>query len=269
MEEAIYQTIELFLSGGMSKEEALQFEKKINEDKELQSEVALYKAINFHLLDEEHSSASNSSYKDTLDTLIESKEGKAAKSKLLQIGDTYHNENQKKKAGKPKNRVIYFLIATAAVIAFIFGIFVVQGNESNTELYAEYYDSKELPSFIGRSDEESPFLSAAIEKFNGADYKASLMNFKTYVSETKEINPLLHIYTGIIQSELGNLEEAIKELEMLENAKIEDSSRALWYKALIYLKFDQGGKAKEVLSIITQNNSNYKYKEAKELLEKL
>ena len=48
MEEAIYQKIELFLNGKMSKEETFLFEEEINKNKELQSEVALYKYINAH-----------------------------------------------------------------------------------------------------------------------------------------------------------------------------------------------------------------------------
>lgn len=43
----------------------------------------------------------------------------------------------------------------------------------------------------------------------------------------------------------------------------------LWYKALLYLKAGETENAKIVLLQIQESSSNYKYKEAKELLEKL
>ena len=73
----------------------------------------------------------------------------------------------------------------------------------------------------------------------------------------------------MIQAEQGNLNTAIKQFEILENLGIEDSSRALWYKALIYLKFNKKAEAEELLNTIVLKASNYKYKKAKELLDEL
>ena len=80
---------------------------------------------------------------------------------------------------------------------------------------------------------------------------------------------MVYVYTGLIYSEKENLEKAIEQFDLLENAQSLDRSRAVWYKALTYLKFDKVAKAKEMLTRILEDPSNYNYKEAKELLEKL
>ena len=269
MEEAIYQKIELFLNGEMTKEEALQFEKEILNDEKLQSEVALYKAVNLHFRDEENSTKTTSPYKEKIDAFIASEEGRSAEEKLLEARKKYHSDVEEATPSKPKSKVIYFMTSAAAIIAFIIGVFIFQNDASNDELYAKYYAAKELPSFTGRSSDESSVLTSATESFNETDYTSSLSSFNKYLTETEKRNPLVYIYTGLIQSELGNLNEAISELEKLENAKIEDSSRALWYKALIYLKFEKESEAKKVLEIIIKNDSYYKNKEAKELYKEL
>ncbi len=97
-----------------------------------------------------------------------------------------------------------------------------------------------------------------------------MSNFQEYINtHTEEINPLVYIYTELIYSEKNELDKAVREFQILENSNSIDSSRALWYKALTYLKFDKTTKGKEILLRILKDSTNYKYKEAKELLGKL
>jgi hypothetical protein len=79
----------------------------------------------------------------------------------------------------------------------------------------------------------------------------------------------VYVYTGLIYSEKENLQESIAQFDLLEKSQSLDRSRALWYKALTYLKFDKVAEAKAMLTSILEDPSNYNYKEAKELLEKL
>ena len=269
MEEIVYKQIELFLSGQMSQEAAIQFEKLIEENDALKSEVALYKAINLHFGEQELNEVSSTSYKEKLRMYRMSAEGKADEERLLKIRTSYHNKSTEETTQTSKNKVIYFIVSAAAIVVFALGIFMFQGEMSNQDLYASYYSSKELPSFTDRSSAESSTLQLAIANFNDAKYAASLEYFNQYIKAQENVNPLVYIYTGLIASENENLEEAINQFEMLENLPIEDSSRALWYKALIYLKFEKASKAREILTKIVADSSNYKYKEAKELLTKL
>lgn len=95
------------------------------------------------------------------------------------------------------------------------------------------------------------------------------MELVNKVNLEENSNPLLFIYSGMAQAELGKLDEAIDQFDLLENSNSLDASRAYWYKALVYLDNDAVQKAKEQLKKLLDTPGNYKFEEAKELLEKL
>lgn len=266
MEEDIHKKIEAYLSNTMTEDEITQFEKDIAASTELKEEVILYKSLNHHLTDTayEDDSFLDSTYKKEIETYIQSKEGETIKKNLLKAREEYlaTSENE-----KPKTRSLYYILSAAAVIVVLFGILFTRN--SSTSLYNDYYQITELPSFISRSDETS-LTSKATTYFKKGDLDNSLSSFKEYIeSAGKDVDPRAYIYTGIIYSEKENLKEAIAQFELLEKSESLDRSRALWYKALTYLKFDKTSEVKETLSLILKDSSNYKFTEAKELLGKL
>ncbi len=266
MEEHVYKRIEAYISGNMSAEDAQQFESEMATQPDLKEEVALYTSINHHLTETEFEDTNyNTTYKKEIDTYIESEEGKALKKKLLKVKEAYKATSQEE-APTSKTRPLYYILSIAAVVILVFGL-LFTGN-SNTDLYTDYYQSSELPSFTSRSDETS-LLSKASLAFKNNDLDTSLSDFKEYLSVSKEIDPLVYVYTGLIHAEKGNLEKAIAQFDLLETSQSLDNSRALWYKALTYIKFDESTRAKEILTTLLENPSNYKYTEAKELLDKL
>jgi hypothetical protein len=265
MEEIVYKKIEAYLSGNMSAEEAKQFELEIASQPELKEEVALYKSINHHLTETSYDddSLSNTAYKKEIESYIQSDEGEAIKKKLLKVKEDYKATSEK---GKPKIRSLYYILSAAAAVILLFGLFFT-GN-SNESLYSDYYKVSDLPSFTNRSDQAS-LLSKASTAFKEGDLDTSLNTFQEYIATGKEVDPLVYVYTGLIYSEKENLEKAVEQFDFLENAQGLDRSRALWYKALAYLKFDKVAEAKIMLTSILEDPFNYNYKEAKELLEKL
>ncbi|WP_299678428.1 hypothetical protein [uncultured Dokdonia sp.] len=265
MEEHVYKKIEAYISGTMSAEDAQQFELAMTTQPELKEEVALYRSINHHLTETEYEDGvSDSNYKKELDTYLKGEEAAAIKEKLVRIKEDYKTVPQNE---KPKTRSLYYIISAAAAVILLFGL-LFTGN-SNASLYTTYYQSSDLPSFTSRADNES-LLSKASTSFKSGDLDTSLASFQEYIQGAKnEIDPLIYVYTGLIYSEKENLEEAITQFDLLEKSKSLDSSRALWYKALTYVKFDKPAEAKEILTMLLKNPSNYKYTEAKELLEKL
>ncbi|MBQ0740130.1 hypothetical protein J9332_38200, partial [Aquimarina celericrescens] len=62
---------------------------------------------------------------------------------------------------------------------------------------------------------------------------------------------------------------AIKSFEKLLGSDTLDASKAYWYLSLTYLKINKVEEAKTQLQILSKNPQNYKYKEAKELLNRL
>lgn len=264
MEENIYIKIEAYLGGSMSAEDAKQFELEIASQPDLKEEVTLYKSINHHLTETyEDDSPSDTAYKKEIDTYIQSQEGEAIKKKLLKVKEDYKTTSEKE---KPKTRSLYYILSAAAAVILLFGLFFT-GN-LNESLYTDYYQSSDLPSFTSRSDQAS-LLSSASTAFKEGNLDTSLTNFQEYITTEKEVDPLVYVYTGLIYSEKDNLEKAIVQFDFLEKSQSLDRSRALWYKALTYLKFDKLTDAKVMLTSILEDPSNYNYKEAKELLEKL
>lgn len=266
MEEHIYKKIEAYISGRMSEEETKQFELEMASRPELKEEVTLYTSINHHLTDTtfEDESFSDSAHKKEIETYLKSQEATDIKKKLSRVQEDYMATSSKK---KPKIRPLYYIVSAAAVLLLLFGLlFPLQ---SNTNIYKDYYQTSELPSFTSRSDQKS-LLSEASTSFKNGDVDKALTDFKKYiVNANSEIDPLVYIYTGLIYSEKGNLKDAIAQLHLLEKSNSLDRSRALWYKALVYIKFDHVSEAKEILNKILENPTNYKYNTAKELLDKL
>ena len=267
MKEEIHHKIEAYLQGRMSASELKTFEEELNTNAVLKEEVALYKAINLHVMDidDDQEVFEDSPYKQELTKYISSDEGRTLDNRLLTIGQKYHDQTKPEKTFSiHKKGVIYFLMATAAMLAIVFGTSIFT-EPSGADLYASYYTPEELPSFKTRSDETS-VLKKATTYFNASKIKEASIAFNTYIEISKEPDPLVYIYTGLIQAEQGHLEQAIEQFTLLENADTIDTSKALWYKVLIYLKFEEKAKAKETLLLILQDTNNFKYKEAQKLL---
>ncbi|WP_299439771.1 hypothetical protein [uncultured Aquimarina sp.] len=267
MEEEMYMKIEKYFSGHMPKEEMIQFQKEIDTNTILKEEVTLYKAINFHLSDTayEDDSFYNTDYKKKLDTYIKSDTGKKIKENLLNA--RAEQEQRPKNNKSSSKRFLYVAISTAAMVLLIFGFLFIDGSEK--DLFAEYYKVEELPSFTSRSGKTS-LLSTAKSNFRATNFDAALSNFEEYILVSdKDLDPLVFIYTSLIYAEKNDLKKAIEQLTILENSNSIDRSRSLWYKALVYLKFEKKSEAKKTLNVLLENENNYKYLEAKKLLEKL
>ncbi|MFD2561638.1 tetratricopeptide repeat protein [Aquimarina rubra] len=266
MEGETYKQIERFLSGAMSDTEMEQFQKEILSNSALKEEVALYQSINFHISEkvaDDHISY-DSEYKRKLEEYIRSEQGKKIQATLLEEKQRYHNKLSQDKSNKS---MLYYILSTAAAVVFVIVFFFMKN--SDKDLYTDYYKIEELPSFTSRSGNSS-LLASAKSNFKSKQFDKSLSNFKEYVKNDVEgVDPLIYIYTGLIYSEKNQLEKAIEQFTFLENSDDIDNSRALWYKVLVYLKFDKKVEAKKVLAFILKDPNNYKYKEAKEILEKL
>ncbi len=266
IEGEIHEQIERFLSGAMSDVEMKQFQKEMIGNSALQEEVALYQSINFHLNEdvEDDTISDNSEYNRKLKEYIGSEQGEKIQAILLEEKYKYHNGLSQNKSSK---RIFYYVASTAAAVVFVISFFFLKYSEK--DLYADYYKIEELPSFTSRSGKSS-LLTSAKSNFRNKQFDKSLSDFNEYIEKDAEgVDPLIYIYTGLIYSEKNELEKAIEQLTLLENSDNIDNTRAFWYKVLVYLKFDKKVEAKEMLSFILKDPNNYKYKEAKEILEKL
>lgn len=270
MNEEQYKEIESYLSGKLSPEKTTQFEKRIENDKELAENVSLLTSINLHLINKSFLDEYNLSNNKAISNFIVSEEATELKQDLFNVNEKYQEDQVVSNGKTSKDRLIYFLISTAALLIFALFAFNLFTKDSAQDLYASYYQLKDLPSFTKRStDNES--LSEATKLFKIGRYDESLQLFDGYVfaTDTENINGLVFIYKALIYSEQGKLKKAIQQLNILEDSKSIDSGRALWYKSLIHLKFDKKEDAKRLLRKLLANPQNYKFKEAQDLFSKI
>lgn len=251
LEEKTYKLIDSYLRKDLSQQEHANFEELLLRNSELADEVEvqrnLYRAIGKTNLEE--------------DSFIASEEGSKIQSAINDAQQTYHDNKV-----KPLHR--RYIISIAASFLIIVGCFYFFTNSNGTQgLYATYANWEELPSLTVRANTDNNLADAEIE-FEDARYQNAIAGFENYLAQTPD-NPQVLIYLGIAHMELDNYNDALSVFQKLKDGNSLDSSKANWYKALVYLKGDDAKSASEILKEITLNEANFKYKEAKRLLSML
>ena len=256
--------IEAYLGGTMSPEDALEFENLISNDASLREEVKLAKQVNLHLSGEFGSDEiSENDYTRDIKTFLRTEEAKMLEKSLLKARGEYQ-----KTTLKPRNRNFLFIAAAiAAMLIVSVGILFLQ-QDSTENLFAEYYNSTDLPSVIKRGDNHDG-LTKGVEAFQNLDYSNAIQTFETYKNSTSEINPAVYLYEGVSYIQLERYEAALFEFDKLIASNSLDSSKGLWFKALVYIKMDNKRLAKNVLEEIIKDPSNFNYSKALELKEEL
>lgn len=138
---------------------------------------------------------------------------------------------------------------------------------SNDELYGNYSEYSNLPSFVSRSNAEENKLYEAETLFKSEQYKDALEIFQTNFGGSKDEGSVF-IYTGLSQLELKQYEQAESTFNKLIESDLLDAQKGYWYKALLYLKQDKVEEAKSILNQIVEK-SQYNHPKAKALLSDL
>ncbi|MDH7446935.1 tetratricopeptide repeat protein [Aquimarina sp. 2201CG14-23] len=162
----------------------------------------------------------------------------------------------------------YMGIAASIAILFTISLFVFKSDDYD-ELYAEYIQTDEIPSLVTRGEETNKLLENAQLLFEDKKYQKATESFEAYHKSETLVEPLSYIYYGIALTELSEFDQALKQFDKLSNSNTLQSKKANWYKALVFLKQKNKSELKKVLQTITGDKSNYKYKEAQELLKKI
>ncbi len=265
MEQDVYMKIESYLGNSMTLEEQKAFERDMVHDPNLHQEVQLQKAINHHLNSEswEPITAKNKSESQKqLNTYFKSEEAKELKQKLNSVQQKY---NQTKKQPFP---VLKYISSVAAVLLLVIASYFLLKQKSYEDLYVEYYNEKDLPSLVSRGDTNA-ILSKGVIAFKSKEYKEALKLINEYLVNTDIVNPLAYSYKGMTHLELNEVDKAIQSFDLLLKSNSIDRSKALWYKCLVYLKMKNNNSLKETLLLITENQANFNYDKAQQLLNDL
>lgn len=263
MKEEIYKRIEAYLGGDMPPEEIVLFEKELEENDALKKELDLYNKLNYHLgnkiIDDK---LPDNLYTKELNEFLVSEEANQIKKNLEDAKNKYL---VKKPSSKSK---IYVRLAAAVILLLIISRIGFQLINTPASLFNDYYNPNDLPSLVKRNDSQSNLYEGIIA-FNNKKYDEAITDFEAYKRSEKEINTLMFLYQGMSYLELDENDKAIEAFKIVSTSNILDSSRGLWFEALVYLKAKDDLNAKKILEKIRSNSSNFKFKEAKELLDKL
>ena len=258
-EEQREAQIERYLSGLMSPEEQAQFESQVKSDEALKKDFNLYQQLNAAFDKEGWSTVDSSIDTSKLDQYFRSKEAQDVKEHLNQAADTYFSSN--KKSGIPR-----YMVAAMISVLILLGGYWFMG--SSRVSFDDHYLQSDMPSLVSRADGESNLKNIALS-YNEGDYKAALSHYEDYLNSGVTVNEKVYLYGGMAYLQLGQSDNALIAFEKLSSSSNIDASKGLWFSALVYLKDNNVEALKKVLDEIMNDTSNFKYKEARALREKL
>ena len=264
MNDALRKKIDAYVEGKLNPEEVRLFENEIKLNSELKEEISLSKEILNYLSNskEDDLEIPDNEYHQKLRSFFNSDEAKTLENTLLKVRQEYHKKR------KP-NRKNYRAIAAVLILLIVSTIGYLTFNRTSKEtLFDQYYSNKDLPSTIQRNNEQTDFTKGVI-KFEQKEYANALVYFEKYKSQTKKYNTALLLYTGVTNMQLGEYEAALTDFDSVISSGSIDYSKGLWFKALTYIKVKDIENAKITLNVVLEKQSNFKFKEAQELLPKL
>ncbi len=261
LNDATLKKIANYLNDTMAADERALFEQEINSNKELKEFLYLNSTIDaFEDEDSWIEMKMNSEKMKTIAQRFRDEDTLAFTNKL--------NSFQKQYTQKPKN-ISKKIVAFAAVAACFVLIVLWPSSMNLNTVYANYSSWNELPSFIVKGDALNTQKTAMERAFKSKKYSDAIALCNTILNNSNTIQPSILIYKGIAQLELDNYEASIKTFTQLYNSNTIDAHKGYWYIALVYAK--QGNKELfiKALKKVTSNSTNYRYKEALELLKEI
>ncbi len=187
-------------------------------------------------------------------------------SQKVKAAESHYYGNDKKGV---RHYIKYVSSFAAAVCLLFIGYYFLGKEQSSLELYNEYYNERDLPSFTTKGETINT-LSKAENLFKTQHYKEALEMFTlAYNTQYSTLNPNLTLYMAVCHLELNQYDSAHEKLDSLLQTKVLDSHKAYWFKTLTYLKEDNKTKAMETLELLTKNEKHFNYDKAKALMKAL
>ena len=258
-------TIQKFLEHNLSAKDTDAFLKRMEDDLRFRESVLFEKQL-WETQNENHWSfieRVDPTLLKEYEQLFRSKETDSLKKAIEQARVNYHTSSAK----SDKKWILYL---AAAVVAILITVSVLMpGKLSSEELYTSYYDITDVPSLVSRGVGDSDEIIKAQELFEAKKYDEALKIFDQQLPFVSQNVATLLVYKGLAEMELNKYDEAIHTFDLLSNTDYIDASKGLWYKSLLLLKLNRQEEAKVVLLKIGEEPSNYRYKQAQDLLKQL
>ncbi|MDG5492524.1 tol-pal system YbgF family protein [Psychroserpens sp. SPM9] len=260
--EGQIKQVEDYLNGSLDEEETLAFENDLKTNIELRDYLEISSQMNDSFDESNWLFAKNKESEDlnAIEDYIKSDEAQQTK-RLI--------ENISKSQGQVKvlNARYYYYVIAACLMLFLGISFVFNFGTSQEELYSEYSDYSNLPSFVSRSNNTEIQLANAETLFKNKHYEEALNIFQTSLNASNEKGSI-YIYIGLSQTELSQYKSAEETFNLLISSDLIDAEKGHWYKALLYLKQEKTEETKQVLNTIISNSYD-NHEKAKALLNDL
>ncbi|WP_430409159.1 tetratricopeptide repeat protein [Kordia sp.] len=266
--EALLAEMHQYLNGTMNELERTRFEQKLANDEELKRELVLEKELRTVLNeDSEYNPLAIEQKSEELTKLkakLRSDEYQQLSNTIKSVGASYLKEETAKKPRKSYHK--YFMVA--AVVVLFFGIYFSLLTTSLDSYYEANVNWSELQSFVEKGQQKDLF-SQGETAFRASNYEEAIAKF-TQIESTNKYYVYSLQYLGASYDKLNENEKAIATFrKLLKSGNSLENSKGLWYETLIHLKMKNKEKAIESLKNLIKNSTNYKYKEAVELLDDL
>jgi tetratricopeptide (TPR) repeat protein len=239
--------IERYNAGEMSETEKQWFEKELEGNEKLRTEVELRKKT---------------------DDILRQKNVMSLRSKLVEI-ERKRNETVAPVKVSGKSAYIKYAAVIAALMLIGSLVFIPGKNQNTDELVRQYYKAYEPPTNqrSAQTSTDADF-SLALEFYNTHDYdKAATLFSKVLESKPNDMQTVL--LKGVSNFEQKQYPEAKqsfgKVIDDNDNLYVD---QARWYLALCYLNTGEKDKAIQLFSLIGKENGIYQ-KDARRILRKL
>lgn len=232
----IIETIDRYLEGSLSDQEAIRFREQIEADPALRKEVEEFLMAKYSV----YSSARIEQIKELSDRFDE-------------LGLSNPN---------PWNRR-FGLLSSAAILAIILAIFMPE-RFSSSDLYAKYHTTPDAREVRGETDLQALFL-AHIE-YNQQAYPKAIRLYEDILKQPSfGHREEATFFLAMAYLENGQIEPAIQTLRQIQSGEF--AEMADWYQALALIKSQQEEPAKTILLTISKRSNHFYFKQARALLK--
>ncbi len=223
-------------------------DEQIEFDRLLKSDIDFKKEVDFH---------------ETLKKVTEDKDDRDFRSLLSEI------EVNPKPITKKRSVKWWYLAASIIVILGLTYFLTNRLSPSNEVLFAQYFEPyRNVTQPVVRSEVNENLKALAFNSYENAKFEKALELFDQMLANTED--PVILFYKSNVLLQLDQAEMAIPILTKDTATTDSFSEKRYWYLALAYLKTNNPQKAKTTLELLLNiSDSEYKKKEAKELLKKL
>lgn len=265
MEENLFEKIEDYLHGGMSREEQLSFESELKKSEELKMAVAIYKRVETDMRNNLKNTDDEILLKKTLQGLGNQYFKNVNKEILIEYNKT--KPNNETNANKVK--ILFYVSVAAAFIVIIgFGITYYFNSAKKANLFATYSKiadtvkiASSSDSTISKSDLHAQTVKTEAKRMENINNKLHIKikskDMETLFAENFKPDQLPVIKSGPLKTAFAQYENKKYEdaIAAIDDANINIVTRgeetdisintfyASYYKALSYMALNKGEKA--------------------------